>query len=126
MADKETALKAWEAIKTMCQGANHVKKAKVKTMKSEFETLRMKDSDQLDDFCMKLNGLVTNIQALGEGISKSYVVKRFLRAMPNKYLQIISTIDQFRDFDKMTIEEAVGSLKVHEEREMGKMMVEDN
>ena len=119
VAEKKTAKEAWEAIRTMCQGADRVKKAKVQTLKSEFETLRMKESDQLDDFCMKLNGLVTNIRALGEGISESYVVKRLLRAMPSKYLQIVSTIEQFGDFEKMTVEEAVGSLKAHEERIRG-------
>lgn len=61
VAEKKTASEAWEAIKTMCQGADHVKKAKVQTLKSEFETLRMKETDQLDDFCTILNGLVTNI-----------------------------------------------------------------
>lgn len=103
----------------MCQGADCVKNAKVQTLKSEFETLRMKETDQLDDFCMKLNGLVTNIRALGEGIPESCVVKRLLRAMSNKYLQIASTIEQFGDYDKMTIEEEVGSLKAHEERVRG-------
>lgn len=53
----------------------------------------MKDNDSLDDFCLKLNGLVTNIRALGENVSENYVVKKFLRAVPNKFLQITSTIE---------------------------------
>lgn len=48
----------------MCQGAESVKKARVQTLKSEFESLNMKEGDQLDDFCLKMNGLVTNIRAL--------------------------------------------------------------
>lgn len=104
----------------MCQGAERVKAAKVQTLKAEFEALSMKDTEQLDDFCVKLNGLVTNITALGEKIAESYVVKKLLRAVPQKFLQIALTMEQFGDLDKMTVEEAIGSLKVHEERLRGR------
>lgn len=62
IAEKKTSKDAWGAIKTLCLGADKVKKAKAQTLKSEFESLKMKDSEQLDDFCMRLNGLVTNIR----------------------------------------------------------------
>ncbi|XP_074361557.1 uncharacterized protein LOC141701840 [Apium graveolens] len=113
---KETAKKIWEAIKVTCQGAERVKTAKVQTLKTEFESLFMKESDKIDDFSMKLEGLVTNIRALGEEIDESYVVKKLLRDVPTKFLQIASTIEQFGDLDTMTLEETVGSLKAHEER----------
>lgn len=116
IAEKTTAKGAWEAIKTMCLGADRVKKARVQTLKSEFEALNMGDTEQLDDFYMKLNGLVTNIRALGEEIEEAYVVKKLLRAVPTKFLQIASTIEQFGDVETMSVEETVGSLKAHEER----------
>ncbi|KAL8100179.1 hypothetical protein AgCh_032433 [Apium graveolens] len=64
MAEKKKAKDAWVAIKTMSQGAEKVKAAKIQTLKSEFEALSMKDTDMLDDFCVKINGLATNIRAL--------------------------------------------------------------
>lgn len=64
---------------------------------------------------MKLNGLVTNIRALGESIAESYVVKKVLRTVTSKFLQITSAIEQFRNLEVMTIEETIGSLKDHEE-----------
>ncbi|KAK1391810.1 hypothetical protein POM88_010866 [Heracleum sosnowskyi] len=76
----------------------------------------MKDSEQLDDFCLKLNGLVANIRALGETIGDEYVVKKLLRAVSTKFLQIASTIEQFGNLEKMSVEEVIGSLKAHEER----------
>lgn len=76
----------------MCQGVERVKKAKVQTLKAKFESMIMKDADSTDNFCIKLNGLVTNISALGEEIVESYVVKKLLRAVPSKFLQIASTI----------------------------------
>ncbi|XP_074346759.1 uncharacterized protein LOC141685564 [Apium graveolens] len=121
LAERKIAKEAWEAIKTVSLGAEKVKKAKAQTLKSEFESLNMKDSENLDDFCMKLNGLVANIRALGETIGEEYVVKKLLRAVPSKFLQIASAIEQFGDLEKMSVEEVIGSLKAHEERISGQV-----
>lgn len=106
-------------MKVLSQGAERVKKARIQTLKAEFEAMVMKETESLDDFCLKLNGLVTNIRALGEEVVEAYVVKKVLRAMPHKFLQITSAIEQFGDLEKMTIEETIGSLKAHEERVRG-------
>lgn len=55
----------------------------------------MKKIEQLDDFYMKLNNLVSNIRALGEKMDEAYVVKKLLRTVTSKFLQIASAIDQF-------------------------------
>ncbi|XP_074328285.1 uncharacterized protein LOC141666187 [Apium graveolens] len=110
-AAKRTSKEAWDALKIMCQEADRVKAARIQKMKADFESLSMKESELVDDICMRLNGLVTNIRVLGEEVSESYVVKKLLRSVPKKFPQITSTIEQFVDLDKMTVEEAVASLK---------------
>lgn len=42
----------------MCMGADRVQKARVHTLKAEFESINMKETNNLDEFCMKLYGLV--------------------------------------------------------------------
>nr|GEU94323.1 hypothetical protein [Tanacetum cinerariifolium] len=116
LAEKQTAKDAWETLKTMFMGADRVKTAKVQTLKAEFETLSMKDTEIIDDFAMKVNNIVSNVQALREKVEKAYVIKKLLRAVPSKFLQIASTIEQFVDLDNMTVEEVIGRLKAHEER----------
>ena len=70
LAKRTTAKAVWEAIKTASLGADRVKKAMAQTLKAEFESLSMKESEQLDDFCLKLNGLVAKIRELGETIGE--------------------------------------------------------
>lgn len=119
IAEKKSSKEAWDAIKTMCLGADKVKKARAQTLKGEFEALTMAETEPLDEFYMKLNGLVTNIRALGETMEEAYVVKKLLRAVPSKFLQIASAIEQFGDLEAMSVEEVIGSLKAHEERLRG-------
>ncbi|XP_074336333.1 uncharacterized protein LOC141673482 [Apium graveolens] len=86
IAEKQMTNDVWEVIKTLCQGADRVKKARIQTLKSEFEALSMKESEQIDDFHLRMNGLVKNIRALGEEMEEAYVVEKFLRAVPSRFL----------------------------------------
>lgn len=54
-------------------------------------------------------------------MDESYVVKKLLREIPAKFLQITSTMEQFGDLKIMTVEETIGSLKAHKERLKGKI-----
>ena len=119
VAEKKSTEEDLDAIKMMCMGAYRVKKIKAQTLKAEFELLHMKEMEQLGDFCMKLNDIVTNIRALGEKMEEAYVVKKLLQVVPSKFLQIVSTIEQFGNLEKMSVEETIGRLKTHEERVRG-------
>ena len=84
VGEKKMAKEVLDAIKTLCQGSDRVKKARVQTLKSELEVLAMKDNELVDDFYMRINGLVTHIRALGEEMGESYLAKKLLRAVPSK------------------------------------------
>lgn len=103
IAYKGMEKEAWDAIKTVSLGAEKVNKAMTQTLKGEFESLNMKETEQLDDFYMKLNNLVTNIRALGE-MEEAYIVKKLLRVVPSKFLQFASAIEQFGNLEKMFVE----------------------
>ncbi|XP_074336142.1 uncharacterized protein LOC141673305 [Apium graveolens] len=76
----------------------------------------MKDGEKLEYFYLRLNGLVTNIRALVEEVKDNYVVKKLLCTVPQRFLQIVSTKEQFSDLETLTVEDTIGSLKAHEER----------
>ena len=82
-----------------CLGADRVKKARIQTLKAEFEFLIMKDTELIDDLYIKLNGIVTNVRALGEPVENAYMMKKLLRVVPEKFLQITLTIEQFGNLD---------------------------
>ncbi|KAL8097216.1 hypothetical protein AgCh_030365 [Apium graveolens] len=107
VAERKTERETWKSIKILCQGVEHVKKARVQTLKADFESLSIKPTKLLDDFYIKLNGLMRKIRAFVKEMKESYVVKRLLRAVPEKFLQITSTTEQFSDLETMPVEEAM-------------------
>nr|GFC47469.1 zinc finger, CCHC-type [Tanacetum cinerariifolium] len=44
------------------------------------------------------------------------LVHKLLNAVPDRYLQIVTSIEQYSDLSKMTLEETIGRLKTYEER----------
>ena len=119
LAEHETAKEAWDILKEMHVGADRVKEARAQTLMSEFDVMCMKETESIKDFAMKLTTIVNEIRVLGDKMEERTVVKKFLRAMPDKFLPIVSTIEQFADMKTMTIVEVVGRLKAYEERTKG-------
>ena len=64
-------------------------------------------------FAIMLTMDVIEICLLGNKMEEIFIVKKFLRAIPLRFMQIITSIEKFDDFNNMSIEEVVGHLKVH-------------
>lgn len=84
VGDLDNAKKVWEAIKSRHMGADRVKEARLQTLMSEFERLKMKDNDTIDSFVGKLSELSSKFTALGEIIEEPKLVKKFLMCLPRK------------------------------------------
>ncbi|GKD17603.1 zinc finger, CCHC-type containing protein [Tanacetum coccineum] len=70
-----------------------------------------------------LNALTCTTRDVFEGTkyfeefpSDETLVRKLLNAVPDRYLQIVASIEQYSDLSEMTLEEAIGRLKTYEER----------
>ncbi|GKB39942.1 zinc finger, CCHC-type containing protein [Tanacetum coccineum] len=93
-----------------------VQQARLHSLKSEFKMLHMKEDETIDTFTGKLTTLVNKAASLGHTIEDSVVVRKLLNAVPDKFLQIVASIEQYSDLDEMSVDEAIGRLKTFEER----------
>ncbi|BAH94919.1 Os10g0459550 [Oryza sativa Japonica Group] len=116
LAVKDTAKEAWESVKTMRVGVARVREAKAQTLRNEFELIRMKESESVDDFSMRLNAIVNNLRMLGDPLEEEKVVQKFLRVVPSRFVQVAIAIEQLLDLKTLSIEEVTGRLRTVEER----------
>nr|GEU98103.1 zinc finger, CCHC-type [Tanacetum cinerariifolium] len=112
----KTAKAIWDALKTSHVGEERVQQARLQTLKSEFEMLHMKKDETIDTFTKKLTTLVNKAASLGHTIEDQTLIRKLLNAVPNMYLQIVASIEQYSDLSEMPMEEAIGRLKTYEER----------
>ncbi|XP_076949352.1 uncharacterized protein LOC143621973 [Bidens hawaiensis] len=117
VGNQETTKDPWGAIKSRHLGADRVREARLQTLTTEFDNLKMRDSESIDDFAGKLSSLASKSTALGEEIEETKMVKKFLKALPrSKYIQIVASLEQVLDLNKTGFEDVVGRLKAYEER----------
>ncbi|GJX98887.1 zinc finger, CCHC-type containing protein [Tanacetum coccineum] len=105
-----------QRVSTRHIGEQRVQQARLQTLKSDFEMLHMKEDETIDTFTGKLTTLVNKAASLGHTIEDSVVVRKLLNAVPDKFLQIVASIEQYSDLDEMSVDEAIGRLKTFEER----------
>nr|GEY03887.1 putative zinc finger, CCHC-type [Tanacetum cinerariifolium] len=105
-----------DALKTRHIGKKRVQQARLKILKSDFEMLHMKEDETINTFTTKIKTLVNNAANLGHIMEDGTLVHKLLNAIPDRYLQIVASIEQYSDLSEMTLEEAIGRLKTYEER----------
>ncbi|XP_042450623.1 uncharacterized protein LOC122035270 [Zingiber officinale] len=111
IATKKTAKEVWDSLKMRYLGSDRVKKARVQTLKSEFDALRMKETETIDEFAGKLSALSSKFSTLGATLEDSSLVKKLLDSVPDKFFPIVAGIEQFYDLESILFEEAIGRLK---------------
>jgi hypothetical protein len=131
VAEQETAKKVWDDLKEMHVGKERVKKARVQTLKRELDGMYMGESEKVNEFCLKVTTIVNEIRSLGTKVEEIAVVEKLLCSVPDKFLHIVSTIEQWGDLTVMSVAEVIGRLWTFEEsskgrrrdREEGKLLV---
>ncbi|KAJ0703081.1 putative RNA-directed DNA polymerase [Helianthus annuus] len=116
VAKKKTAKEVWESLKTRFVGAERVQKARLHTLKSEFESMRMKDGESIDDYAGKLSGMISKYNNVGAVLGDEELVRKLLDTVTDKYIQLVASMEQYSDVEKMPFEEAIGRLKAYEDR----------
>ena len=116
LVGKNSTKEAWETIKILHQGHDRVKEAHLQSLMRSYECLKMDESETVDQFAARLKTLVNGIRSYGSTLEEVAIVRRFLRAAPARYIQIVTSIEQCLDLKTLTVEDLVGRFKAHDER----------
>ncbi|KAL8153797.1 hypothetical protein V2J09_011557 [Rumex salicifolius] len=113
----DTAKELWDAIKARHLGSERVREARMQTLINEFDQLKKKESDKIDDFIGKIASISSKAAELGEELDDAKRIKKFLSCLPRKkYIHIVASLEQILDLNKESFEDIVGRMKAYEER----------
>ena len=94
-----------------------MKEARLQTLMAEFDRLKMKETETIDDFTGKLSEISSKSAALGEEIEEPKLVKKFLKSLrQKKYIHIVAALEQVIDLKTTSFEDIIGRLEAYEER----------
>jgi hypothetical protein len=116
VATKKTGKEVWESLKARFMGEERVKEARLQTLKSEFDALRMKEDEWIDGYAGKLTSMSVRYANLGGSLDDAALVKKILDTVSERFINVVAGIEQFFYLKKIAFDEAVGRLKAFEER----------
>lgn len=88
---------AWDTLQIAYQGMAKVKTTKLQMLRRDFETLCMKDYENIDSFFTHVSGLVTQIRSHGETLEERRIVEKVLRSFPARFEAIVVAIEETND-----------------------------
>jgi hypothetical protein len=115
ISDKDTAKEAWDAIKTMRVSDDRVRKNTAQQLLREFELATYKDGEMVEDYALRLTGMVATLATLGEVVDQGKIIEKMLRSMPSWFKQITVAIRTLLDTSTLTVAELTGRHKAAEE-----------
>ncbi|KAJ0588373.1 putative RNA-directed DNA polymerase [Helianthus annuus] len=122
IGNNDSAKEMWEAVKSRNQGAERVKEARLQTLMSEFEGLKMKEPSTIAEFAGKISGIASRSASLGTVIKEEKLVKRFLHGLPKRFIHMVASLEQSLNLKTVGFDDVVGRLIAYEER----VNLEDN
>ena len=85
---KKSAKETWEAITAMHVGSDRAKKATAQLLKQEYDNLKFKDGESVENFSLHLQTLISKLRSHGVTIDEEDAVSKYLYSVPVKYIQI--------------------------------------
>ena len=89
-------------------GANRVREARHQKLRREFENVAFKDNESIEDFSLRLAGILTELQSLGDTVTELPDIQKFLHVVPPRYVQMACSIETLLDLSELSIEELSG------------------
>ncbi|XP_022003035.1 uncharacterized protein LOC110900455 [Helianthus annuus] len=116
VATCKTSKEACEILHKAYRGENKVKMVRLQTLRCEFDALKMKDSESIEDYINRMAVIVNQLRLNEERIEEQRIVEKILRSLTRKYELVVVAIEESKDINAISTEELQGILQSHELR----------
>ncbi|GAV88514.1 UBN2 domain-containing protein, partial [Cephalotus follicularis] len=116
ISSANSAKEAWDTLYAAYKGEDKINLVRLKTLRCEFDYLRMKDSESVEEFFNRVIALVNQMKVNGKAMENRKIVEKILRSLTRKFEYIVVAIEESKDLSSLSLESLLGSLQSHELR----------
>ena len=111
ISNVEVAHTAQNIHQTVHEGIKTVKINKLQQLTIRFESIRMSDNENFDEFYAKLNDIINSFYNLGDIYDQLKIVGKILRSLTEDFRPKVTVITESKDVESISVDELVGSLQ---------------
>jgi hypothetical protein len=87
-----TSKEVWDKLKKIYEGDEKVKQVKLQIHREKFENLKMKETENIASYLLRVDEVVNSITGLGQEVNESIIVQKVLRSLSLRYDAKVSSI----------------------------------
>jgi hypothetical protein len=84
----------WDKLKNVYEGDTKVKSAKLQSYISQFESLKMEESEDIAIYFLRIDEVVNTMRGLGEIVNNNIIVQKVFRSLPARFDSKISALEE--------------------------------
>ena len=111
----EKILEAWVTLQKLYKGDEHVKRMKLQTLRSEFESLCMNDPESISNYFDRVQTIVNQMRVNGEKLDDQRIVEKIMWSLSARFNYAVAEIEGKNIFT-LTVEGLMSSLCSHEQQ----------
>eukprot|EP00253_Pinus_taeda_P005171 PITA_05171 len=115
----KSAKEIWDKIVLSYEGDDQVKRAKLQTLKIQYENLKMYNDESVANYFLCVDEIVNCMKNLGEEITDAVVVEKVLRSLSPRFESKVSAIEEKENLQHLKLSQLHGILTAYEMRKGG-------
>ena len=87
----------WDKLQSVYEGDTKVKNSKLQSFKSQFESLKMEEFEDIATYFLYIDEVVNTMRGLGEKVKDVDIVQKVLRSLPIRFNSKIPALEERAD-----------------------------
>ena len=110
ISNVKVAHTTWNILQNVHEGIKTVKINKLQQLTIRFESIRMSDNENFDEFYAKLNDIINSFYNLGDIYDQPKIVRKILRSLIEDFRSKVTVIIESKDVEFILVDELMRSL----------------
>ena len=104
----------WDRLQTLHKGTDQLEETKISMLVYQYEMFKILEYENIDKMTTKFMHIINQLKALGKRYTNAEMVRKILRSLSKAWCPKVTTIQEAKDLNVLSLDALIRSLKTHE------------